>query len=124
MTEKHTPAPWETNDTERELQVVGFTKSEFSPNPFREDGLWPRTITVIKKTKKGTKRGCSVHYLEPSAVDYANARLLAAAPEMLEALKLICVNASKVPTYKDEYFLHQIALDTARAAIAKAEAKP
>jgi len=88
---KHTPGPW---SVQYETDIAA-----------REDGVGPVDVAhVYMRTAPGRTE--------------ANARLLAAAPELLEALKSMCEGFKPL---KDADFP---ALAKARAAIAKAEGKP
>ena len=114
---RHTPGPWEVRNDVNELVVIGHTKSDYYPNSKREDGLWPKKIVLIKATRIGAKRGCNIGYHPFNETEQANARLIAAAPELLEALEdLIFQVQNNVPWIQIE-----TAIKKGRQAIAKAE---
>lgn len=93
MSEKYTPGPWNANFTRFSGWVVGFH---------------------ITDPKHGSLRPICEAYDKTGAMNpdeiAANARLIAAAPELLEALKWAVDNPND-----DAYWIEQ-----ARAAIAKA----
>ena len=102
MTEQHTPGPWEVGST-------GIITAKSA-------------TTFICDTRKSAKR-----FLPPNAEIDANARLIAAAPELLEALESIANNRLSVDVPNDEIDKHDYAqgwdelVKIARAAIAKAK---
>ena len=87
MTTKHTPGPWITDSKER-TDTARYIMAAARP--------FPHTIARIDLTNR--------------AEDEANAALIAAAPELLEALEALISPVGVV-------MLHD--LDRARAAIAK-----
>ena len=93
MSEKYTPGPWNANFTRFSRWVVGFH---------------------ITDPKHGSLRPICEAYDKMGAMNpdeiAANARLISAAPELLEALKWAVDNPND-----DAYWIEQ-----ARAAIAKA----
>jgi hypothetical protein len=100
--------------------------SGHTPGPWRMDGT---TVYALTDTKEQNRFWCSVQsvrraeYGEASDAEvFANARLIAAAPDLLEALRWLAGCAGKLGVYPvrdlDE------ALERARAAIAKAEGTP
>ncbi|MBU6190660.1 MAG: hypothetical protein KGR68_15195 [Betaproteobacteria bacterium] len=107
MSAKHTPGPWV-------LENRGYKFIVSKPG----DGYITRDV-------------CRMDASTMSAfAQEANARLIAAAPELLEALRVFVSAAYPVTTEINprghawsEAYLDQ-ALDNARAAIAKAEGKP
>lgn len=88
MTEKHTPGPWMAWQPRADESV-----------PVRTDGL-----------------GITIAYVHQGAITNAkaNARLIAAAPEMLDALKRVA-DSGEFTSFSDESW------DVVNAAIAKAE---
>ena len=104
MNTKHTPGPWTYDST---WSLINGPKKE--------------EVAAIHSGTIGDR----VHRQQRAIAD-ANARLIAAAPEMLEALKLLT-------TYVEEYKRGKIwdinfvevtnAINKARAAIARAEGK-
>jgi hypothetical protein len=109
----HTPGPWIIRDDGREYQCPIIE----SPNIGR--GYWSSLATVTQRDKHPTEGG------EISATTaMANARLIAAAPDLLEALEVML---SLSDPSIDEGFGAFMARDLAaqrkaRAAIAKAVA--
>ena len=55
-----------------------------------------------------------------SAESDANARLIAATPELLEAVNAVYTNAVKVPDLSDEFSINRATLNKIKAALAKA----
>ena len=101
---KHTPGPWSVGEVSHKKQRVDI------------DSLHADQ-TVGHQTWRGLARayGCEDMPAEGTAAMLANARLIAAAPELLEALELLVDNPYREGTESDER-LRRIA----RAAIAKA----
>jgi hypothetical protein len=95
---KHTPGPWEIGDYDEELQAVRIRAGGFVP-------LTPAVALAAGLDK-------------PRA--YSNARLIAAAPELLEAL--IQVRAA-MPDRTFATAEAKLVIDMVNAAIAKAEGK-
>ena len=100
MTRKHTPGPWTTderehNDPYQHVRILGGSRAIAE--------LWIDDAPVP----------------EYNAEQYANARLIAAAPELLEALQILldCVTDIREINMED-YCPNSLLL--ARAAIAKA----
>lgn len=96
---KHTPGPWET---------LTFSNHELQTD-----------IAMVKI-------GCRVHKIGYSGEDWANARLIAAAPELLGALKqcrlaLEPYDDVKPRDWKTDREKLAFAHQAARAAIAKVE---
>ena len=88
---KHTPGPWEHNDTDM-LQVQGRVMGYSVP------------ISLIQKRSVGPMQA------------KANARLIAAAPELLEALKQLVNRFEQSGAYD-----HDHTIELAQSVIAKAE---
>ena len=102
---KHAPGPWHAN-LDGDGRECGYIRTDFG----RERGLGIAVARVVLRREWG-----------PTAYE-ANARLIAAAPELLEALR-------EVEREMDAVLAGTVTLDaetlanTARAAIAKAEGK-
>ena len=100
MSTKHTPGPWATDEADHD-------------EPYQDI-----------KIKAGKHRTVCTVWIDDAPVrDFnaeqdANARLIAAAPELLEALKELMVAADRVSAEPVTW------LGKARAAIAKAEGTP
>lgn len=86
---KHTPGPWH----------IGDTNTNFSPKVYGADGYMTADCSRIQK--------------RTDAEEQANARLIAAAPDLLAALKSVVAIADR----------KTVEFDNARAAIAAAEGK-
>ena len=100
MSEKHTPGPWR----------VG------TPGP---NGCY----TV--GTKGGLMTAMIAHSInEPDQREQAigDARLIAAAPELLAAVNAVYINAVMLPGLRDEFSINRATLDKIKAALAKVEA--
>ncbi len=101
MKAKHTPGPWTLHPT----------------------ALHP-AVRSVGTPDAGPRRICTVGTMNGNPVDKANARLIAAAPEMLDALiALLIVAPSKAPgagLIVGAEEKHANALQAARAAIKKA----
>lgn len=108
MNTKHTPGPWVA---QRDWESV------YSPDPEELEEYMKRPITVIKSLAVD-KNVASCHDL--FEFNPADAQLIAAAPELLEAL----VEAEKIITDfddRDELAIEDVGvLKSIRAAIAKA----
>lgn len=107
---KHTPGPWEQNG-----EYIQARGPEYGHYPYRRD---PLTIATVWEMADGR------HNAELTGKDMANARLIAAAPDLLAALKdllhdadidhegkLVCIPDCNCPREK------------ARRAIRKAEGR-
>lgn len=108
MTDKHTPGPWQ----------FGY-----------EDHSGPEFIVSKSgKTVATLRWGCSCckntpeNFLDMTPEERGNARLIAAAPELLEALQQIAVLDAGVGNFKVSARVRKAA-NIARVAIAKAEGK-
>lgn len=97
---KHTPAPWNTE---------------------RNDHHAGNIVTVFHCQNNDCVEIWSENWPDAEAQE-ANARLIAAAPELLEALKSLCECYCESGNYlsKEDRNRHRITLIKARAAIAKA----
>lgn len=111
---KHTPGPWNFERTKTDIEYAKITGKELLPHEgyFRDnDGGW-FVAGVAKVFYKGTdKKG----YGKPDDEGQANARLIAAAPELLAALEF-CADALNT----EAGGLYKAHIEQARAAIAKA----
>lgn len=108
MSTQHTPGPW-VMDVEAET-VEGA-----------------RTISMVNLAGRGPGIGiASTHGLHDDAEDLANARLIAAAPELLEALVAAesALNKIRVCCHHTAWDATGPAVIAARAAIAKAAGAP
>ena len=85
---KHTPGPWEVHPTTLHPAVRSVGTANAAP-----------------------RRICTAGSMNGSPVDEHNARLIAAAPELLEALQFVMTASGEQPS---------TAFEQARAAIAKA----
>lgn len=100
----HTPGPWYADPSKR---VTGFAVThDGEPNPL---------AIALRKPKNSYSKGI------PDTKALANARLIAAAPELLEALESAQM-ALMGYTHQNEITL--AALEKIRAAIAKARGTP
>ncbi len=90
----HTPGPWKAVDVRGTVRLVTGTGN-----------------ALIELKPASAEGGASYD---------ANARLIAAAPEMLEALRGLLANAPKPKRIKDD-FSYTLYLEAARTAILKAE---
>jgi len=95
MKAKHTPGPWTLHPT----------------------ALHP-AVRSVGTPDAGPRRICTVGTMNGNPVDKANARLIAAAPELLEALKACAAVCAGETTNKRGLIS---ALEQARAALAKCE---
>jgi hypothetical protein len=85
--------------------------SNHTPSPWKHDPTWGLIM-------HGKQEICALH----SGIE-ANAKLIASAPELLEALKeLLSMSTELLPLAPQGCGWGQIALDNARAVIAKATA--
>lgn len=99
---KHTPGPWQV----------------YRPNKF-ETG--PTRIALANSNNPMSDEIC-VLYINPDG-STGNAELIAAAPEMLEALKAIVKNMRN-PAQTDDFWQERtIAVELCEKAIAKAEGR-
>lgn len=101
--EKHTPGPWEFGGK--------FSREVYE----KRDGI---EICTVPQGDSFCADGCQCDECEER---YANARLIAAAPELLEALSQIVNHATK---YGGAPLAAVKMFDRARAALAKADGKP
>ena len=90
---KHTPGPWDTGE---DGWIVESAKG------------WAVSHAVVFRGKHG------------EGEDFANARLIAAAPDLLAALEELTRTAASLVDYHDDPET-EAAIDVARAAIAKAK---
>lgn len=96
MSAKHTPAPWTAKNDGR--NIISIQHSNNDPGAI--------SMTLAKVTARMTWRSQAE----------ANARLIAAAPDLLEALKA----CDEAMSYMSEYDIPITLQDMVKAAIAKA----
>jgi hypothetical protein len=115
---KHTPAPWNIHPNYTEIKPLAVVQ---------EDGrgfvAWATYVargTKIIAEVRGNSSSMGWGFVDNQFEIEANARLIASAPELLEALKDIIDNISKCPCEVDDNDI--LLWDNARRAIAKAEA--
>ena len=115
MTKQHTPGPWVVNLTTDGQPYITQADSVAEKTLGEPD---PRFICKV---------GCESPAYGWTSEDLENARLIAAAPELLEALESIANNRLSVDVPNDEIDKHDYAqgwdelVKIARAAIAKAK---
>lgn len=110
MSEKHTPGPWNLGSPDRNGENAHMCEvmTEYAtPN---EGGAWP-LYDIICCTWSPKYQASSIRLSRQECI--ANGRLIAAAPELLEALKALADAADSSIELCDE-------VEAARAAIAKA----
>ena len=130
MSAKHTPGPWSLPDSSSQnifggeisvdvLDVDGFPIADVQFEPILHN--WTERFPRMKHWADGAESGKTVKTRDPEEA-IANARLIAAAPELLDALKLLdeafCAYDYGTREGRDK---GRAALVAARAAIAKAE---
>lgn len=103
MSAAHTSGPWSVGDVD--WQVEGFTYQDVHAGEYGNQSY--RSVAHVQAAWDGE------HAEEMTAEDFANARLIAAAPELLEALATFLAEA-------DAGHVTFEADRAARAAIAKA----
>lgn len=129
---KHTPAPWHSpiwhgdEEMNKRADALGIARVPALTNDGSRFVMADGGRVALVDCKAEYKRGKG-HQTECAERD-ANARLIAAAPELLDALKLalqgLDVAASNSPDTDEHAFIgYVLAADKARAAIAKAEGK-
>lgn len=94
MPEKHSPGPWQVEK-----------QPAWSPHRIFVKSKHGFTIAFFQERKKGSHRGEEARWLGFAPNDEANAWLIAAAPEMLEALEAIVDSARDgrdIPEWLDE----------------------
>ena len=94
--QKHTPGPWETEDRNNDLRVI-----------------WSSRKTQVARTDT------SIHHSRQE--QEANARLIAAAPDLIEALKAVQKRYADISGFTIDGE-NKKTLDIVDAAIEKAEA--
>lgn len=108
MTAKHTPGPWTLGEAEHgDLGYTGHGIYAARPGGEPWETVW-----------LGQAHG--VHVRVPLEYVEANARLLAAAPDMLQALCELVAEADEHPGWEGHPHAHTVGFEMARAAIAKA----
>ncbi len=100
---KHTPGPWVLGALRREFRQINAVSCE---QPWEEFASVAVKLDGI-----------------PSKEGEANARLIAAAPDLLEALTLCLRFAETEANQEDACYDAKPAVEKARAAIAKAEGR-
>lgn len=103
-TAQHTPGPWRVEDREPCLVIVPIWDTELDTDYFMG-----RHIATVRHGYIGGDMGYSG----------ANARLIAAAPDLLDALRACIANFD----YYGNGGVDQDTIDECRAAIAKAEGR-
>lgn len=109
--------------------------AEHTPGPWKQDEVLTRCIVAVAKPRESLLMVSNAgHYKTPEGgmacfAEAVDARLAAAAPELLAALKALVEVAREVPFKHAEgsQFVREVplsSLDAARAAIAKAEGRP
>jgi hypothetical protein len=125
---KHTKGPWAfreyaaTDEMLEEAQALGIKPIRFINNDGSVPVSGPDSKICEVACQAPFKRGAG-HLSECTERD-ANARLIAAAPELLEALKALVACCETYPAFQKE--TNQITfgrMEAARAAIAKAEGR-
>ena len=121
---KHTPGPWELKrilNFERDMKILKREYAEHQGYIRENDGTWIITDKdgqVARATFKGeAKRGKG--YDAPDPEGMANARLIAAAPELLMSLQNL-VDVADTLAETANLNIADNAIKYARAAIAKA----
>ena len=107
MSTQHTPGPWWVSG-----DMPGEHKAEFPVVRAFVDGT--KAITVCKVGSNNQYRSTS-----PNGRDFSNARLIAAAPEMLSALRKAVVLLAGVCVHSPELSPHET-YEAVSDAIAKA----
>lgn len=117
---KHTPGPWKVHKQHHRMRVV-MQKGE----PGQPGYAFRHITSDWHESKSGAKRGETPSYHGWYEIDEANARLIAAAPELLETLRE-CITEYGALAFRNAEFAHNrlnAISDAARAAIAKATGK-
>lgn len=110
MSTQHTPAPWFVVETEHRLRIHGpYNQTRPSGVPLHKLEIW--------EPKTGAARGCSPTWKGFTEEQRADARLIAAAPELLAA----CQDALRQLKEYEGRIVDRTFLDS---AIAKAEGHP
>ena len=117
MTTKHTPGPWRIEDIKAGTLINIVPKNQqkaFTRNPWVGDYWQIASIaTSFCRSKETGSKPHFEHIPLPEGQALANARLIAAAPELLAALELLLGHVEKG-------MAHVGSMTQARAAIAKA----
>ena len=100
---RHTPGPWQT------VNVGTDDEPMMSVRAARIAGQPPRHEVALCATGDS-----------PQAMEDANAHLITAAPEMLEALQVCAAELAEIANFAPQTSDPHFALNVARAAIAKA----
>ena len=110
---KHTPGPWKLC-----FHLQSAENDASCPCGYR-GGIWgndgDHMVCEMGSTSTPGEEGLApARY--PRAIELANARLISAAPDLLEALNLLVADVQDYPAWQRPC----LAVDVARAAIAKA----
>jgi hypothetical protein len=109
---KHTPGPWTITEVENEpCNGDGYWVAWLDLGPKREEASWPDATASVHPCL-----GLSGQPISKEAIE-ANARLIAAAPDLLSALERA---ESLIASLCEEYRGHLPDLVAVRAAIKKA----
>jgi hypothetical protein len=109
MEAKHTPGPWTVEK-----------QPSYSPHRIYVNGANGHQITFFQERKKGSHRGEEATWLGFMPGDVEDAYLIAAAPELLEALEhMVAVSNWATTIQSEEQYDAMIA--NAEAAIRKAK---
>ena len=108
---KHTPGPWQLNTAEGRIPPIRKVKM-----PYGEADTFRAVVQTPTRSHV-----CELDFGYGKAVDEANAHLIAAAPDLLEAVKAI-VRGYDGPTV-DAATAVSAHIQAARMAIAKAEGR-
>ena len=125
MKTKHTPGPWTVTDVANEQwNGPGYWVAHLDLGPHRSEAAWPDASATVSPCLGLAGQPVSKETIE------ANARLIAAAPDMLEALETLLHeadmttdgedNPKSVPTFVNWKTGLRAAAAKARAAVAKA----
>lgn len=124
MSAKHTPGPWDVDTEKSEGEYGSGPDTSIGFDDFvigaEINGKWKVIATTENSTLKEIEEDYDEDYHHAwDGVGKANARLIAAAPEMLSALMECALEIAQIHNRKLT-LNEQIALDNARAVIAKA----
>ena len=118
----HTPGPWSSSLFNIVTDVTGIIKEKRGDTKLQVN----KGLLEILDDHESTVAFVNLEDVSLSEEDLANALLIAAAPEMLEALKVALTRleaSARERNYDYKPFnnaAHDLAIDKARAAIAKA----
>ena len=113
---KHTPGPWHAEDWSLDDGPNTFTVAAHEPETLSPDqsSIWPNGIRKIKIADTEEGDGDRI----------ANARLIAAAPDLLEVLKEATLALEGLAKGEGIFKPIEQTITLAIAAIAKAEGRP